>query len=285
MLKLENIAVFRADKYFKKDIRPMLSQEKDFLKEYNIGDFGALESIINSSVEVPKYLIDLYDLTNEKLKRKSLKIEPEIYITSFPLVSGISKETIIKTEEETKCGDLILTNLTSYQGNIKAFQDIKNENITFLRYLLSHTTLNGENALKLLYRIGNREIKKALNALNLYEEQVLRQAKETDGNLFYLDKNKKREIVYEQFEDYIEYFLSHSDEYNFIWGNITKTTVALLNGCLTSRGYIAVSEKIKEKLINIFTNYITLEELENGVIENHTLDRFMLTKTMEKEVN
>lgn len=170
--------------------------------------------------------------------------------------------------------------MTSSQGYINAFQDIKDKNIVFLRSLLSHTTFNGENALKLLYRIGNREIKKSLIALTLYEEQVLRQAKETDVNLFYLDKNKKRKIVYDQFEDYIKYFLNLSDEYNFIWGNINKATIYHLTGCLASSGYNAVSEKIKEILIETLTNYMTLEELENGAVENHTLDRFMLKKTL-----
>lgn len=40
----------------------------------------------------------------------------------------------------------------------------------------------------------------------------------------------------------------------------------------------------KRRLIETFTNYMTLTELEEGVIENHTLDRFMLTKTVESEI-
>lgn len=280
MLRLKNVTILNADKYFRKDIGFMKMEDKEFLKKYNIGDFGVLESIINSSIEVPKYLIDLYNSANEKLKRARSDREPQIYETSFPLTTGISKEAIIKTEEETKCGDLILTNLTSGQGYANTFQDIKNKNITFLRHLLSHTTFDGENAINLLHHIGNKKIERVLNALKLYEEQVLRQANETDVNLFYLDKNEKRKIVYDQFEDYIEYFLSHSDEYNFIWGNINKATIMYLNGCLSSSAYNAISEKIKKILIETFTNYLTLEELENGVIENHTLDRFILEKTL-----
>ena len=275
MIKLENVAIYKADRYFNKNIRPMNGEEITFLRKHNIGDFGTLENIINSSIEVPKYFIDLYDLANKKLKRSRLDKEPEIYVTHFPITEEISKEAIKKTEEETICKDLILTNLTSGQGYIVSFQEIKNKNIAFLRYLLSHTTLDWQNALNLLYRIGNKEIYKALNALKLYEEQVIRQAGKTDLNLFYLDKIQKRKIVYEQFENYIKYFLSYSDNYDFIWGNINKATIRYLNCCLDCNAHNSVSEKIKEILIETFTNYMTLEELENGAIENHTLDRFI----------
>lgn len=55
-------------------------------------------------------------------------------------------------------------------------------------------------------------------------------------------------------------------------------TNRLLEDCLTEKREININNR--NRLIEIFTNYMTLEELENGAIENHTLDRFMLKKTL-----
>lgn len=74
----------------------------------------------------------------------------------------------------------------------------------------------------------------------------------------------------------MEYLLSFS--YDFIWGKRSANANKLLEECLISRNKYAVINR--DRLIETLTNYMTLEELENGVIENHTLDRFMLTKTL-----
>lgn len=290
MIKLENVTIYKADRYFMKDIRLMRNEEKDFLKKYDISDFGTLENVINSSISVPEYLIDLYELAQAKLKRNRLDRDPEIYITSFPLTSGIDRETVLKTEEETKCNALILENPITCSGFHASFRKIKKESISNVRFLLGHTSLDGENSLKLFLSIGNAKIKKMLDAIRWYEEQVVRQASGqniTGTNLFYLNESKKREIVEAQFDDFIKYFLSISDDFNFIWGNKTKTVTQLLNDCLGNYSLIinpTIAKIIRRELTNIFINYMTLEELENDAIKNHTLDRFILEKSPSKSV-
>lgn len=137
-------------------------------------------------------------------------------------------------------------------------------------------------------RTGDKEIYKDLAALKFYEEQVIRQAilnHNSISNLFYLTEEEKRKIVETHIDDYIKYFIYKSSEYNFIWGNITNTTVNLLNCSLeTSLIYKTNSKIIKNKLITVLTNYMTLEELKNGAIENHTLDRFILEKLPSNNV-
>lgn len=44
MIKLENVIIYKSDRYFMKDIRLMRNEEKDFLKRHHIDDFGALEN-------------------------------------------------------------------------------------------------------------------------------------------------------------------------------------------------------------------------------------------------
>lgn len=291
MIKLENVTVFKADEYYSKKIRTIKIQELSFLEEYNIKTFADLETIIYSGIEVPQYLVTLYELTKKEIDSRRLAgKEPQTYKTKFPMDNDLNKYAILKTEAETKCKDLILDNPIYCHGYHITFQEIKEESIKDIRFLLNFVSPNGENALKLFQYIRNNEIKKILVALKLYEEQVIRQARGkdvSDVNLFYLDEDKKRKIVLEELDSFIEYFLQLPSNYNFIWGNRTNSTIKLLNDCLENYTFIpskSVSKVIKRDLINIFTHYMTLEELERGAIENHTLDRFIFKKTPSNNV-
>lgn len=279
MIKLDNISVYGADNFLFPNINRMGVQELEFIKKHQLENFAQLEKMIIEKRAVPAYFIKLYELTVKYInKSRMIDRKPQIYNCST--IQNINSKDLEITEKETFVTDLILLNIifTNYSCRV-TFNDLEKLNIKSLRFFLEHVIPDGKNSLKLFPRIGDDATHKVLNALYLYEEQIKRQynAKHPEGtNLFNLNKDIKQTIVEIELAQYIEYFLSFS--YDFIWGKRSATTNKQLEKCLISEEKYTINNR--KRLISILTNYMTLEELENGAIENGTLDRFMLTKSL-----
>lgn len=281
MLKLENISVYGADNSFVSWINRMDDKELKFIKDNNLEDFSQLEKMILTGEEVPLYFIKLYELTKKYINKKHM-INKEAHIYDSNNLENINERDLEVTEEETLVKNLILNAVVDDSWRV-TFLDIESLNIKKLRFFLQHVTPNGKNSLELFPRIGNKTINNVIKALDFYEEQIKRQYGERHiigSDLFTLNREAKQNIVEKEIAKYVEYLLSFS--YDFIWGKRSANTNKLLEECLISRNKYAVINR--DRLIETLTNYMTLEELEDGVIENHTLDRFMLKKTIEKEV-
>ena len=117
---------------------------------------------------------------------------------------------------------------------------------------------------------------KVQNMINFYEEQVIRQAKETGKlgvNLFDLNKNEKREIVEKDINEIIEYLLDNAEV--CVWGPLSVTSRNVLNGVLDNSKSIR-AYNAKYGLIDAISDYTTLSEVEDGLVRKRVLDRFIV---------
>ena len=125
---------------------------------------------------------------------------------------------------------------------------------------------------------GIDTVKRVVDVVKFYEEQVLRQEKETEErniNLFLLNKDAKDEIVESQFKEIIEYLLDNAEQY--IWGNLPSTKkIQMLRAISAVRGTGVLEDR--RRLVNAISNYTTLNELEQGIVKTRTLDRFIVRK-------
>lgn len=296
MIKLENVAVLNVNRYFySKDpcfyskIKLMKQEEYAFLEKYNIRNFKELEDAILKNIEVPSYFIELYKLVKVEIENYSLE-KPRIYRTKYDGYLALDKESVLKTETETKCSSLLLENFLSQAYPSTLFKLIKKLSIEELRYLLLHTAPNGFNSLTMFPYINEESLKIMMKSLSFFENQLVRQTHDEDSenvNLFLLNYEEKRRIVEEELNSFLEYFLNMSDIKSFVWGNKVNEGNEIFTRIVENNTRIRHLRRylnIKEMLINTLTNYMTLEELENGAIENHTLDRFILEKLPSKSV-
>lgn len=280
MLKLDDISVYGTDNFFVSWIKRMGTEELKFIKEKKLENFGQLEVMIREGQEVPEYFKKLLELTKKYINKYHVA-QKQPQICNYNTLIDIDKNDLEVTENEVFVKNFILNAIIDNGWRV-TFLDIQELNIKSLRFFLSHTTPNGNMSLKLLPKIGDTAIEKIIKGLYYYEEQIKRQnleKHEIGSNLFTLNQEAKQSIVEKELNMFVEYLLSFS--FDFIWGKRSETTNRLLEGCIVSKSKNAVNNR--NRLVETLTNYMTLTELENGAIENNTLDRFMLTKTMEKE--
>lgn len=278
MIKLENVLEY--DNHLAYWSKNMSSEESKFIKDKKLKKFSQLEEIILKGEEVPNNFIKLYELVISHIGKENLKFR-EFLFCNNNLLDIINERDLEITEEETLVKNLILNAVLNTTWRV-TFDAIEKLNIRNLRFFLNHVTPNGKNSLEVFPKIGTSALDKVVKTLSFYEEQIKRQYKERHvigTNLFTLNQKEKQAIVVRELPKYIEYFLSTSND--FIWGKRTESNNRLLEECLNKETKISLENK--KRLIETLTNYTTLEELENGAIENHTLDRFMLTKTIEKD--
>ena len=185
---------------------------------------------------------------------------------------------------------MLLENFLSQAYPSTLFKLIKKLSIEELRYLLLHTAPNGFNSLTMFPYINEESLKIIMKSLSFFEHQLVRQTHDEDSenvNLFLLNYEEKRSIVEEELNSFLEYFLNMPEIISFVWGNKISKGNEMFNRIIANNPNVHHLKRylnIKEILINTFTNYMTLKELENGAIENHTLDRFILEKTPSKSV-
>ena len=110
----------------------------------------------------------------------------------------------------------------------------------------------------------------------MYDEQVLRQAELTpkrNCNLFLKDKKNKNEIVEDSYSDIIMYLIYNTKE-RTIWGKLTDPQKKLyISSAINSKKRDKI---IRNRMIDIISNYTTLPELEKVTDGNQkVLKRFI----------
>ena len=84
---------------------------------------------------------------------------------------------------------------------------------------------------------------------------------------------EKDKIVCAQIENIVKYIVENADV--CVWGELSdaqkKRLVTAVN---TYSGY--ENQAIREKMIEVVSNYTTLSELKNDVVKQKTLDRFII---------
>lgn len=202
--------------------------------------------------------------------------------------STIDRSILVKTDKSNDCYDLILNSPTTIVSCYKK-DDLRRTSIYDAKRLLEMSVFNKrrgivENALtSSLPYFGNKDAIKFRDAINFYEEQVLRQATETDDleqNLFALNKEAKELIVCDNYKEIVDYFNDNAEE--FVWGVCSSNAKMVLERSKARKTYQQL--RISENLVRIVSNYTTLGELEKGVIKTKVLDRF-ITKKKQNKIN
>lgn len=153
-----------------------------------------------------------------------------------------------------------------------------NYSIYLIKHYLEHITEYGLDNVFIthVHSFGPSSTRQVVKSVKFYEEQVLRQALETNQrgiNLFTLNKNEKERIVEEEFNDIVEYLVDNANE--CVWGELTDSQKRrMLESTISLRKEEQL--KVRRCLIDMISNHTTLSELEQGVVKKRTLDRFIV---------
>lgn len=276
MLELKDISLYKTeifiDQYIKDHI--YIDEIVNELITIGITNFQQLEDYINNCTnkeekEELSFILKNVEQRKERYNKKGKKFQ----IYSLPIHEDIK---LIKNDLINKCSGLILANPMIERPC--EYVDFNKESIDFAKHSISHVNLLGKNAICNIPKMGNSYLDKIYSAIQLYDEQVLRQYKENkdnnEENIFMINQKEKRKIILRQYRGIVNYLLDNSNEHSFVWGNITPSQQILLEQTLKSKRQEALRRK--ENLVNIITNYTTLTELQEGIIKTKTIDRFIV---------
>ena len=283
MIKLENISTERLIRYVNN-----LSKRNELMKdiynllvEYEIYDYQKLYNLINDDcVKLSKEMLKFLNAEILEIKRdielvNISDIQSEIFTYDMYEKSGINVG-LLKLTDSYNNGDVLLYSNPFVRGGAR-INKLRNMSIEEIKYLSSHlSSYDLKNVLTTKRNFGIDTVKKVVDCVKFYEEQVLRQAKEmdvNDGNLFMLNKKEKDEIVESQFKEIVEYIIDNADV--CVWGNLPSSQkILMIRTIFAVRGEQILQDR--QHLINVISNYTTLSELEKGVVKNRTLDRFIV---------
>lgn len=248
MIKLSNISVSQV----------LYGSEKYLLKLAYENRCYTIEDLLSLMKKYPNYNWNEVNKRIDEIRpivTKSEKKgwEPEIYEydnNGIELVDKINKGNVLLLDNPT------LEIQTKYRG-------LSQYSIEEVKRNLKLTDRFGRNEIGRLRNIGPDSINKIINALRMYDEQILRQAELTEKrnyNLFLKDKKAKNEIVQDLYSDIIMYLIYNTKE-KTIWGELTDNQKKLLiSSVINSKKKDII---IKDRMTDIVSNYTTLPELEN----------------------
>lgn len=282
MIKLENISMERLISYVKQLSQRDVTMKYiyNLLVEYEIYDYQRLKDLLDSGNikidEARGFLIrELFEIQND-IKMANLNgYDSEIFSFDMYKNSEVDDRTLRITDSSNN-GDVLLYTCPMVRGGARINQ-LKYMSIEHIKYLSSHlSSYNLENALTFKRNFGITTVKRVVDCVNFYEQQVLRQANETSEcgiNLFMLNKKEKDEIVESQIKDIVEYLVDNASV--CVWGNLPSSKkIEMLRSIFAVRGEYLLENR--QRLINAISNYTTLSELEEGIVKKKTLDRFIV---------
>lgn len=252
----------------------------DLFVKYDIEDFQKLKDLIHdqkAEFESVSYALrrELYEVESKLREKNKLGIEPEIFTFDRYQSSNVDSATLQFTDQANK-GDILLYSCPTIRGGAR-INRLKPMSIEEVKYLASHLNqYRFANSLSTRQTFSMDTVKRVVECIKFYEEQVLRQAQETEErgiNLFLLNKEEKDEIVESQYKEIIEYILDNAEK--CIWGNLPNSKkIQMLRTINAIRGHSILEDR--RRLVNAISNYTTLGELKQGVVKKRTLDRFIV---------
>ena len=255
---------------------PYYFVEKSF-QNLNIKTIGDLDIAMKErpyyfKTFVKKYCQDVLLKTRMLEKKYSLKESNTVpYFQNLDMISKESRET----SEELTIGDELLLYSLVGQCDRNRFNCVQDLNISQIKKLFYYQDSSSKPLILQAVRIGTKNLQSIINAINLFDEQLIRQNEEDHiegADLFHLNYEEKKTIVLEEIGSYIDYLEENAE--NCVWGPNTEAKIKLMREAFISKSVTAIRNK--ERLINAFTNYMTLSELESGVVKNKTLERFII---------
>lgn len=122
---------------------------------------------------------------------------------------------------------------------------------------------------------GPLELEKLKKSIQFYDEQIARllEAYGYKENLFYIDKERKDELVKNQVKEVIEYLTDTAQEY--VWGNLTDANKQRLSQLIYGK-YNGNRDQDLGIFVNNISNYVVLDEAEKGLVKTKALNRFIV---------
>lgn len=211
-------------------------------------------------------------MKTEALERKySLRENSNIPFKNLNTISVFTRQA---SEEKTKGNELLLSSIVG-QLDRATFDFLLDLNISEIKKLFYCQNSSSKPLILAASKIGPKNLQDIINAINLFDEQLIRQNEEEHNpydDLFHLNYEEKKAIVMEEISSYIDYLEQNAKV--CVWGENNATKIRFMREALISKSVAAIRNK--ERLINTFTNYTTLKELEKGVVKSKTLDRFII---------
>lgn len=240
-----------------------------------------IKTIEDLEFAMKKYpnLFNFYDycetvLLKTKLLEEKYTLKPQDSTSYFGDLSMLSKSSIQASEEKTKGDELLLCSLVG-QFSRNSFNCLLDLNVSQIKNLFYYQNRSSKPLILKAAKIGAKNLQAIINAIKFFDAQIVRQNDEAhiDGaDLFHLNYEGKRVIVLEEIESYIDYLEENAK--NCVWGPNTETKIRFMREAFRRQNEAAIRNR--ERLINTFTNYLTLSELESGVVKNKTLERFIV---------
>jgi hypothetical protein len=249
----------------------LYGSEQRFLDLARENNCYNVEDLISLTKLYPKYN---WDVVNKRIDELKLIVERNN-------IKGIELETYeyenngIELVDKLNRGDVLLLDNPTLELQTK-FRGLRTYSIDEIKHNLKLTDQLGRNVIGRIRNIGPDSITKIISALKMYDEQILRQANLTEKrnyNLFLKDKKAKNEIVQDLYSDIIMYLIYNTEE-RTIWGELTESQKKLyISSVINNKKRDTI---IKDRMIDIISNYTTLPELEKVADGNRkVLKRFI----------
>ena len=249
----------------------LYGSEQRFLDLARENNCYNVEDLISLNKLYPKYN---WDVVNKRIDELKLIVERNN-------IKGIELETYeyenngIELVDKLNRGDVLLLDNPTLELQTK-FRGLRTYSIDEIKHNLKLTDQLGRNVIGRIRNIGPDSITKIISALKMYDEQILRQANLTEKrnyNLFLKDKKAKNEIVQDLYSDIIMYLIYNTEE-RTIWGELTESQKKLyISSVINNKKRDTI---IKDRMIDIISNYTTLPELEKVADGNRkVLKRFI----------
>lgn len=263
-------------------------QVYELLIRYKIYNYQNLQDMLTTgllqaySEDVIRYLSTQLSAIETRIKNvneSNRKID--IYTFDKCIIGGLDEETINITDSSTKGIALLLKGIVNYNYNHSTALD--NLSIAQIKDYLGHLTEGKNRGLenelnRYAFGFSRDKTARVVEAINFYDEQILRQASETTErgiDLFSLNKREKEIIIASQIKEIAGYFIEHA--VNCVWGPLTDAMSQKLEESVYPTED-CIKLEIRKRLIEIVSNYVTLEEAKNGLVKRRVLDRFIIYK-------
>ena len=219
-----------------------------------------------------KFLANCLNRVIKKVEiANELEVEPKLYPTE-----GYSDKFLEHTDESVKVGNLIINNFLLRSSS---YFQISNHHcsVADIKHLLSHTTPTGENAATYLIGVGSSMPKKLHDAVEFYEQQIERQANEAlfkNVNLFNYDLQEKDAAMAntpDPFYEVLEYIL---DSGYSMGKPISEPLKAELKSIINKAKNGQHDYRLVH-ILEIIRNYVTLGEIQHGIIKTKAINRFI----------
>ena len=223
---------------------------------------SSVEDVIMLKTMYPEYNWVEVNKRLTYIEKEMAKANRKGHVPTVFYTKGYSNQALLQQDDLNK-GNILLTN-NPIEYDVRYFS-LKNKSIRQIKNDLSHTYPDGKNYLLSTpcnYRnIGVKSIGRVISLIEMYEEQIERQASLTTKrniNLFEMDKKEKTYIVENMYKDIIEY-LTYNTEEKLVWSTFSKRRKELY--LLSIIKHTEQSERIKQIIIEYISNYTTLPEL------------------------